>query len=487
MAMDGQDIQFADTLPPLEYVKAPTWTFEQQVQELTRRMMVVNITLKKQLSFSPRPTDVIVATSPKSGTTWVSHICHQIRTKGVEPDFENQIPDVIAMLDFCGRPELNIDPNTMVQPAEPRIYYTHHTYETIPKGGKLIYCFRDQKYAFFSFYPFIDSVWALKGRVSLSVFSELFTNLHWTADNLRGLLGWWEHRHDEDVLFLFFDDLKEDHTRCVRRIAKFIGVECDEETVAHVVHTTTHAEMARHSSKFDFHNLVPFWAKMHGDDPPSEFNGVAVNEIHELSDSFKQLNTVGKLRYEEKLVLYLSHLILFHLVLYLLVLVVCHLGLVLDVAKVVLDVAKVVLDVGKVVLDVAKVVLDVGKVVLDVAKVVLDVAKVVLDVAKVVLDVGKVVLDVAKVVLDVAKVVLDVAKVVLDVGKVVLDVAKVVLDVAKVVLDVAKVVLEVGKVVLDVGKVVLDVGKVVLDMGKVVLDGVQHCHHLRHLPITTAF
>ena len=272
--MDGQDIQFADALPPPEYAKAPTWTFEQQVQELTRRMMVVNnITLKKQLSFSPRPTDVIVATSPKSGTTWVTHICHQIRTKGAEPDFENQMPEVTVLLDMGGHPELNIDPNTMVQPAEPRIYFTHHTYETIPKGGKLIYCFRDQKDALYSSYPFLDSILALKGRVSLSVFSELLTNGHWTADNLRGLLGWWEHRHDEGVLFLFFDDLKEDHMRCVRRIAKFIGVDCDEETFARVVHTTTHAEMARHSSKFDLHNLVPFWAKMYGDDPPSEFNG----------------------------------------------------------------------------------------------------------------------------------------------------------------------------------------------------------------------
>ena len=43
--MDGRDIQFADTLPPPEYVKAPTWTFEQQVQELKRRMMWVHIAI----------------------------------------------------------------------------------------------------------------------------------------------------------------------------------------------------------------------------------------------------------------------------------------------------------------------------------------------------------------------------------------------------------------------------------------------------------
>ena len=279
MNMDGDgEIDTPVAAPMLqlfpEYAKAPTWTLEQQMQEMTRRSMWMEMASKKPLSFSPRPTDVIIATSPKSGTTWVSHICHQIRTKGAEPDFENQVPDVTAPLEMAGSPVLPIDLNTMVQPAEPRIYFTHHLYERVPKGGKLIYCFRDQKDALFSFYPFVDSMMALKGRVSLSVFIEHCTNnMHWTANNLRNLLAWWEHRHDADVLFLFYDDLKEDHTGCVRRIAKFIGVDCDEETIARVVHTTTHAEMVKHHSKFDNHNFAPLGAKMHGDDPPSEFTG----------------------------------------------------------------------------------------------------------------------------------------------------------------------------------------------------------------------
>ena len=57
---------------------------------------------------------------------------------------------------------------------------------------------------------------------------------------LNGLLVWWEHRNDDDVLFLFFDDLKEDHDGCVNCIAQFIGVDCDEALLTHVVHTTTH-------------------------------------------------------------------------------------------------------------------------------------------------------------------------------------------------------------------------------------------------------
>ena len=57
---------------------------------------------------------------------------------------------------------------------------------------------------------------------------------------LNGLLVWWEHRNDDDVLFLFFDDLKEDHGGCVNCIAQFIGVDCDEALLTRVVHTTTH-------------------------------------------------------------------------------------------------------------------------------------------------------------------------------------------------------------------------------------------------------
>ena len=69
--------------------------------------------------------------------------------------------------------------------------------------------------------------------------------------------------------FFFFDNLKEDHASSVRRIAKFMGVDCNEE-VAHVVHTTSHAEMSRHAIKFDTCKIVLKLSEKIGEEPTPE-------------------------------------------------------------------------------------------------------------------------------------------------------------------------------------------------------------------------
>ena len=257
-----------------DLVRATVWTPEQQIRELKRRSLPP--IAEGSISFTPRPTDVIVAPPSKCGTTWLLHIVHQLRMKGAEPDFEDQL-EVIAWVERSEM--LGVDPDTMKQPAEPRIFFSHLPYDHVPKGGKMIYCFRDQEDALYSLYKFLDTMLILRGRVSLPIFAKTMMNSGNYDDGdiamvLNGLLAWWEHRHDDDVLFLFFDDLREDHAGCVRRIAKFTGIDCDEALLASVVHTTTHAEMVRHHSKFDSHNEVIMLAKRLGEEPPTEFTGL---------------------------------------------------------------------------------------------------------------------------------------------------------------------------------------------------------------------
>jgi prolyl-tRNA editing enzyme YbaK/EbsC (Cys-tRNA(Pro) deacylase) len=69
------------------------------------------------------------------------------------------------------------------------------------------------------------------------------------------------------MLLLFFDDLKEDHAGTVRRIAKFMRVELDDDTVARVVHTTSHTEMSRIASKFDARKIALTLSEKIGEEP----------------------------------------------------------------------------------------------------------------------------------------------------------------------------------------------------------------------------
>ena len=148
-----------------------------------------------------------------------------------EPDFDDQDKVVVWMekgVDWFG-----LDPNTAPQPAEPRLFKSHLPYGgAITAGGKMIYCFRDLKDVMVSAYHFVNTQLVLHGCMSQSANILLkFWHLVYivVVEMLETLLVWWDHRHNDNVLFLFFDGLKEDHPGCVRKIAKFMDIECSEE------------------------------------------------------------------------------------------------------------------------------------------------------------------------------------------------------------------------------------------------------------------
>lgn len=87
------------------------------------------------LQFNPLPTDVIISTASKSGTTWMQQICHGLRSGG-DMSFE-EICCVIPCLEMAGLS--GYTDLQKPQPYEPRMYKTHLWYNSCPKGaGKYI-------------------------------------------------------------------------------------------------------------------------------------------------------------------------------------------------------------------------------------------------------------------------------------------------------------------------------------------------------------
>jgi len=64
-------------------------------------------------------------------------------------------------------------------------------------------------------------------------------------------LSWYPHRHREDVLFLFFEDMKEDLPGTVRKVADFMQIEADEAKIDRAIDMSSFDFMREHSNQFD--------------------------------------------------------------------------------------------------------------------------------------------------------------------------------------------------------------------------------------------
>src|SRR5690349_628856 len=93
---------------------------------------------QKGLTFKPRPSDILISPYSKSGTTWLQHIAHGLRTRG-NLDFE-EITAVTPWIELAHDIGWELEGP---QVAEPRIYKSHLTWYDIPKGARYICSIRD--------------------------------------------------------------------------------------------------------------------------------------------------------------------------------------------------------------------------------------------------------------------------------------------------------------------------------------------------------
>ena len=204
------------------------------------------------LNFKPRSDDVIVVTWPKCGTTWMQQILHQLRSGG-DMSFD-EISDVVPYIEHAYDVEINLDAE---QQYQPRCYKSHKWYPDCPKGAKYIAICREPCATFFSFFNFYNGWFFERGQVSLHEFIEDYLLIDMSVPKSKlqlasyfvHLLSWWKHRNDPNVLFLFFEDMKDDLESAIRTVAAFIGIN-DEERIKQAVEMSSFEFMKQNERKF---------------------------------------------------------------------------------------------------------------------------------------------------------------------------------------------------------------------------------------------
>ncbi|KAF2354421.1 Sulfotransferase domain [Trinorchestia longiramus] len=195
-------------------------------------------------AFKSRPTDIWVASYPKSGTTWTQELVWCLLFTLQSPHLHDLLPARSPFFEWDGLfPEgmtldhlPDKDPNktgvmwTLLNESlpDPRVIKTHMNRELLPCSvdaikPKIVYVCRDPRDVCVSYYHHAVKLEGFTGDFDTFVKIFLADALPW-APFWSNVLSYWNRRDESNVLFLTFEELKTDMPGVLKRVAKFLGI-----------------------------------------------------------------------------------------------------------------------------------------------------------------------------------------------------------------------------------------------------------------------
>ncbi|KAM3388305.1 hypothetical protein ACQJBY_010839 [Aegilops geniculata] len=195
-------------------------------------------TMVADACFAARPSDIIVATLPKSGTTWIKALLYSTVHRREHPADSSNHPfnthgphECIKFLEYQLYTQNRIP--DLDELPDPRLFATHVPFVSLPRsvvasGCKIVYVCRDPKDTLISHWNFANKFRVRDGLEPLSV----ETAADYFCDGVSPfgpywahLLGYWSAHlaNPEQVLFFRYEEMSRDLAAHVRRLAEFVG------------------------------------------------------------------------------------------------------------------------------------------------------------------------------------------------------------------------------------------------------------------------
>ena len=222
-----------------------------------------------QQSFKARPTDVLLCSCLKSGTTWLKALAFAIVTRD---KFNESTTPLLTTLPHKCLPmlEKTLDLIEVDNSCFP-LMSTHIPYPSLPESVlssncKIVYIYRNVKDVIVSHYNFLREIskLAIEDAPFEEAFEEFCQGISYYGPYWDHILGYWKAslERPDTILFLKYEDLKMDPISNVKRLAEFIGYPFSiQETNAGVVEKIIKLCSFENLSELEVNKTGNFYAK----------------------------------------------------------------------------------------------------------------------------------------------------------------------------------------------------------------------------------
>ncbi|XP_058075850.1 cytosolic sulfotransferase 12-like [Magnolia sinica] len=206
-----------------------------QYQTVWYSQMALLGMIERQRHFKAHDTDILLATTPKSGTTWLKALAFAIVNRTHYPYPQHPLltsnpHKLVPFFEVDNYPNnQNSDPDSICSPA---LFCTHVPYIALPQSikdsdCKVVYLCRNPKDVFISLWHFMNKrKTETQSLISLEKALDLFcAGISPFGPFWDHVLGYWKASLEspQKVMFLKYEDLKKEPIVLLKRLAEFLG------------------------------------------------------------------------------------------------------------------------------------------------------------------------------------------------------------------------------------------------------------------------